>query len=287
MKLEYAIEAAVVGTFMVSASLVAVGVEHPDSPLRAMVADPLLRRMLIGIGMGLTAILLIYSPMGRRSGAHMNPAVTLTFWRLGRVENGIAAAYAVSQFLGAIAGLGLAFLILGNRLVDVSFIATRPGPAGALVAFVAEAAISFAIMAVVLTSTNATRLMPYTGLFVGALVAVYITVEEPLSGMSMNPARTLAPWVVGGIPTPLWVYFTAPALGMLLASELFVWRHGLGRVRCAKLQHPRSGECVFNCESRLRANADHRGHVNPAPARRSSVAAPEGPAAGEGGTARV
>ena len=82
---EYLIEAWALGTFMVSAGACTMLSEHPSSPVRAAIADADIRRVLIGVCMGLTAIALIYSPWGKRSGAHMNPAVTLTFLRLGKV----------------------------------------------------------------------------------------------------------------------------------------------------------------------------------------------------------
>ena len=252
MKPEYIIEASALGLFMVSAAFVTTIVEHPGSQLHSLVTAPLARQALIGIGMGLTLIALVYSRAGQRSGAHMNPAVTLTFWRLGKIQGRDAFAYAASQFVGAVIGLGAAAIVAGSWLRDpaVAYVATRPGPSGVLVAFAAEAVISFGVMLLVLTASNTPRLMRYTGLFVGMLVACYITFEAPLSGMSMNPARTLAPVLVGGIATPLWVYFTAPPLGMIAASELFVYLRGTHGVMCAKFHHPPSGECIFKCEWR-------------------------------------
>lgn len=250
MKSEYVIEAAALGLFMVSAAAIATGVEHPSSPLRQAIGEPVTRRALVGIGMGLTAIALIYSPMGRRSGAHMNPAFTLAYWHLGRIGTRDAIAYAAAQFLGAVVGLALAALALGGWLADIAFISTRPGPAGTLAAFLAEAVISFGVMAVVLVATNTPRIARYTGLMVGCLIASYITFEEPLSGMSMNPARTLAPVLVGGVATPLWVYFLGPPLGMVTAGELYARLCGLDRISCAKLQHPASGPCIFGCGGR-------------------------------------
>ncbi len=80
---EYLMEAASLGIFMISAGLVTVILEHPASPIWQVIPDPLFRRFVIGVAMGLTAIAIIYSPWGKQSGAHINPAVTLTFFRLG------------------------------------------------------------------------------------------------------------------------------------------------------------------------------------------------------------
>jgi len=100
-------------------------------------------------------------------------------------------------------------------------------------------------MTVVLTVSNTGRLAPFTGLFAGALVATYISLEAPLSGMSMNPARTFASAVPAQIFTALWVYFTAPLLGMLLAAEVYLRRKGPRKLSCAKLHHQNDKRCIF------------------------------------------
>jgi aquaporin Z len=115
------------------------------------------------------------------------------------------------------------------------------------VAFVAEAVISFVLMTVVLMATNHRKLARYTGLFAGILVATFITFEAPLSGMSMNPARTVGSAFWAGDWTALWIYFTAPPLGMLLAAELYLRRRGPRGIFCAKLHHQNEKRCIF-CE---------------------------------------
>jgi len=243
---EYLIEGWALGCFMLSAAFFTLLLEHPGSPLRAALDGELLRRALIGLAMGLTAIALIYSPWGKRSGAHMNPAVTLTFLRLGKVARVDAWFYVLAQTFGALVGVLLASAIAGAAFTGppVSFIATRPGAAGVAVAFVAEMAISFGLMLVVLVFSNRPRLAPFTGLAAGVLVAAYITFEAPLSGMSMNPARSLASAVPASQWGDLWLYFSAPLLGMLAAAALVT--HGVFRaqVGCAKLQHAQDQRCI-------------------------------------------
>ncbi len=249
---EYAIEAACLATFMVSAASFATLLRHPVSPVAPLV-DALgmnpTGRIPMAVAMGLTAVAIIYSPAGRRSGAHMNPAVTLTFWRLGKVRTVDAVAYVVAQFVGGVAGIVAASILLCGLPAHptVHYVATQPGPAGPLVAFAAEAAISFGMMTMVLQVSNRQRIARFTGVCAGVLVALFITFEDPLSGMSMNPARTLGPALFVHAGRTLWIYFTAPPLGMLLAAEAYVRSPGATHVRCAKLHHPSSGPCIFRC----------------------------------------
>ena len=246
---EYLIEATCLGLFMVSANLFSVAIFHPASPLAGALTDPLGARFLMGLAMGGTAIALIFSPWGKRSGAHMNPATTLTFYRLGRVSSWDAAFYVAAQFAGGLAGTLVAAATLRPWVADpsVDYAATLPGPGGAGVAFAAEMAITFVLMTTVLVVSNTKRLARFTGLFAGALVALYITFEAPLSGMSMNPARTFGSAVFASNYMALWVYFTAPFLGMLLAAETYV-RTGRGRTaHCAKYHHENGQRCIFFC----------------------------------------
>jgi aquaporin Z len=159
-----------------------------------------------------------------------------------------ALGYIVAQFIGGIAGVMAASLALGTLVADpaVNYVATRPGMAGQGIAWLAELTISCLMMLMVLTVSNS-RFARLTGLCAGALVMTYIIFEAPLSGMSLNPARTLGSAVAAHAWADLWVYFTAPPLGMLLAAELYVRTRGLSAVLCAKLAHPRSGPCIFRC----------------------------------------
>lgn len=244
---EYLMEAALLGLFMISAALFTTLLEHPGSIVRQAIASADMRRALIGVAMGLTAIALIYSPWGQRSGAHMNPATTLTFLRLGKVQPWDAAFYIVAQFLGGVGGVLVAKWILHDTIAhpSVGYAATVPGPGGPAIAFLAEAVIACGLMLMVLFATNTPKLSRFTGCFAGILVALYVTIESPLSGMSMNPARTFASALPSGIWTGGWIYFTAPLLGMFLAVEIYRARRGLARVACAKLQHSPAHRCNF------------------------------------------
>ena len=246
---EYLMEAAELGLFMFSACAFTVLLFHPSSPVAQSVHDGVLRRLLMGMAMGSTAIAIIFSPLGQRSGAHFNPSVTWTFFRLGKIEAWDAAFYTLFQFAGGIAGVMLASLTL-SRLVahqSVNYAVTLPGSNGPIVALLAEIVISFILMSVVLTVSNTKRLARWTGIFAGALVATYITIESPISGMSMNPARTLSSAVGAKVWMSLWIYFVAPPIGMLLAAEVYQRLNMRRAVVCAKLNHHNNKRCIFRC----------------------------------------
>ena len=244
---EYLIEAWALGTFMISASLFTALLEYPRSPVYQMLPHAALRHALNGLAMGLTAISIIYSRWGQQSGAHMNPAFTLTFLWLRKIHPRDAVFYAVAQTAGGVAGILMARLALGKIMTDptVNWVVTVPGPAGLSAAFAAETIIAGGLMLMVLWVTNTPRLARYTGLFAGALVALYITVEAPLSGMSINPARTVASALPSGIWTAGWVYFTAPILGMLLAAGVYRVLKARLPQACPKYHHGTERRCIF------------------------------------------
>jgi len=248
---EYLMEAAGLGLFMVSAGLFGTLLEYPQSPVHRAIADPLFRRALMGLAMGLTAVGIIYSPWGKQSGAHINPATTLTFWRLGKVAGCDAVFYIAAHFAGGLVGVLLVAAVLGDSflLPPVAAVATVPGVQGTTAAFAAEAAMTFVLMLMVLFTTNAASVARYTGLGVALLLVVYITLVAPLSGMSLNPARTFASAWPGGVWTAVWVYFAAPPLGMLVAAQTHLWLRGSAAVHCAKLHHQNNKRCIF-CAAR-------------------------------------
>lgn len=246
---EYLIEGALLGIFMVAACVAVVILQHPRSPVTGAMKCSHLRRVVIGILMGLTAVALIYSPWGQRSGAHMNPGTTLTFLVLGKVQPWDAAFYIAAQFVGGFLGVWLAGKTLGHLVAHdtVNYAATLPGSHGLRAAWLAEFAIAFGMMSMVLWSTNHAATAPFTGVFAGILVAVYIAVEAPISGMSMNPARTLGSAIPARAFRGLWIYFTAPPLAMLCAAGVYMAVAGSECVYCAKMSHSAQGECIFNC----------------------------------------
>lgn len=242
-------EATELGLFMLSACAFTVLLYHPASPVSRSFSNEILQRATMGIAMGATAIAIIFSPIGKRSGAHFNPSITLTFFRLGKVKPWDAAFYILAQFVGGVGGVMLAMLLLGPAVADpqVNYATTLPGPQGPAVAFLAELFISFVLMSVVLRVSNTKKLARWTGLFGGTLVAAYITFESPVSGMSMNPARTFGSAFGASVWVSLWIYFVAPPLGMLLAAEVFTRGKTRRTAACAKLHHHNNQPCIFRC----------------------------------------
>jgi aquaporin Z len=245
---EYLMEAGEAGLYLFVACLVTTLLDHPASIVRQSISSGVARRALMGLVMGATAVAIVISPWGKRSGGHFNPAITFTFYVLGKVEFWDAWLYGIAQFLGAIAGVTLARYVLRGALGNhaVRYAVTAPGVYGSTVAFVAELAISFFLMITVLFSTNHKRLAPYTAYFVGLLIAIYYTFEAPLSGMSTNPARTLGSALHANYWHALWVYFVAPSIGMLAAGDVFLRVRRGAAPYCAKLHHANNRRCIFH-----------------------------------------
>jgi aquaporin Z len=247
---EAAIDGLLLGLFMVSAGCFGTLLFAADSPAPALAGLPTAARAaLMGLAMGGTAAALIYSPLGQRSGAHMNPAITLAFLRLGKIERRDAVAYWIAQPIGGVLGVAAVTALLGDRFTapPVSSVVTVPGRWGAGAAVAAEAAMAFVLFTVVLVLSNQERLQRWTGLAAAALVALYVAVEAPISGMSLNPARSFASALPSGIWTGFWIYLAAPVAGILAAAELYRRRRGLGAVVCAKLHHTDRHDCIFRC----------------------------------------
>lgn len=246
---EYLMEAGELASYMFFTCAFATLLQHPASPVGHLIANGFLRRALMGMGMGATVAAIIMSPWGKQSGAHFNPGVTLTFYRLGKMEFSDAAFYVTAQFLGAVSGVAIVTLVLrgapGQALVHYGV--TVPGRYGSTIAFVAEMTISSILMSTVLFASNRENIARYTPYFAGALVAIYWTFESPLSGMSTNPARTFGSAFYAGYWHALWIYFTAPPLGMLAAGEIFLLARGGVGPRCAKLHHSNNERCIFHC----------------------------------------
>ena len=245
----YLFEALELALFMISACVFTVVLFDPAYPALHLIPNAVIRRVLMGIAMGLTAVLIIRSPMGKRSGAHFNPAITLTYLRLGKIAGWDALFYVIFQFIGGVFGVGVSALLLGRSLAvpEVNYAVTVPGAYGTTAAFFAELFMATFLMAVVLWTTNRPAIAKYTSYFMGVLIALYILFFAPVSGFSINPARTTASAVFANVWTACWLYFVAPLLGMMTSAEFYLRSQGADRILCAKLHPDPKYPCPFLC----------------------------------------
>lgn len=243
---EYLMEAWGLGTFMVVAGVVCTWLFSPHYLLSNFAANPLTQRTMMGLGMGLTAMGITYSPWGKQSGAHINPAVSLAFYRLGKMQYWDMVFYIMFQFIGGLIGVLIVALLLKQAFIypPVQYIVTVPGAAGVMVAFMGEFIIAAMMMGMVLYSSNHPKLAPLTPLFAACLITSFVIFESPLSGFSMNPARTVASALPAGVWTAIWLYFIAPITGMLTAAELYLNIRGKHNIFCAKLYHHPDYRCI-------------------------------------------
>lgn len=231
-------EAGELGIFMILAGALATGLYADVSPIPSLIPNLFVRGLLMGMAVGLCAIAIIYSPWGKRSGAHFNPAVTLAFYRLGKLQPWDAIFYILAQFVGGLLGILVLASVLGQSFTGqpVNYIVTIPGAWGWLAALVAEAVMAFGLMSMVLVVSNHSQLHHLTGVFSGLLVAAFIAIAAPISGMSINPARTFASALPAQSWTAFWIYYCVPPIAMLAAAEVYLRVSGRrARTICGKL----------------------------------------------------
>jgi aquaporin Z len=176
----------------------------------------------------------------------MNPAVTLTYLRLGRMRGRDALGYIAAQFAGGTLGVLAVATVLGRALADppVHYVVTQPGAGGTLPAALGEFLISALMMLVVLAVSSRPRWARCTGLVAGVLVAAFITFEAPLSGMSMNPARSFASAWPAGDWHAFWIYLAVPVAGMQFGAAAYPWLFRRRPTTCAKLVHGTTQRCI-------------------------------------------
>jgi aquaporin Z len=244
---EYLMEAGELAVYMFLTCAFATLLQHPASPVRHFISRAIVRRSVMGVAIGTTVVAIVMTPWGKQSGGHFNPAMTATFYRLGKVAFWDAVFYVIAQFFGATIGVAVAVSVLLGAPENnaVRSAVTTPGVHGTAVAIIAESAISFTLMLTVLIISNHGTRARYTPYFVGALYALYITFETPLSGMSMNPARSFGSAFHAAYWHAIWIYFIAPTVGMLAAAEIFLRSRGGVAPYCAKLHHANSKRCIF------------------------------------------
>ena len=243
-------EATEIGALMLSTCIWGTLVYSNESPFKSLALSAVSKSTVMGIAIAVTTFMIIRSPFGRRSGAHMNPSVTLTFLWLGRVHRWDAAWYIVAHFIGAIAGVLAARQILGLRLSgpSVQYMVTVPGEHGNAITFLGEFLLAGMLMATVLYSSNHRRLVRFTPPLVAILTIFFFVLSPSKSGFSVNPARTFSSALFAANWEGMWIYFAAPCLGMLSAAAIYVKTIGWNRVYCAKVFHDTRSVCPFRCQ---------------------------------------
>lgn len=221
----YLREALGLAIFMISACFFGALLEGNGSPVHDQIPDPFFRTCIMGLLMGATALFIFYFKWTAPSGSHINPAVTITFLRLGKMCRYDALFFIIAQTAGGVAAVIIMQLLMGNLLTEppVNSVATIPGKGGVTAAMVSEFIIAFITMSTVLITSGHDKLKKYTRVFSGVLVCTWVIVAGPISGFGMNPARSFASALSANIWTAFWIYALVPFAGMLSAAELFLW----------------------------------------------------------------
>jgi aquaporin Z len=208
------------------------------SPIVQLVPDAGARRLITGLLFGTTGALIALSPLGKESGAHINPVVTMAFWLMGKLRPREAVGYVVAQLAGAVLG-ALPLWLWGAMGRSVEFGATVPGAGyGAGAALLGEIATTLALVVGLFFFLRHRRIRAFTPALFPFLYAFMVFVEAPVSGTSTNPARSLGPAVVSGDWNAWWVYWIGPIIGALIGVALFrfTWLKDI-EIEVAKLYH--------------------------------------------------
>lgn len=219
----YLQEALGLAIFMCSACFFGALLEAKHSFVHQQIPDPLIRSIIMGVLMGCTALFIFYSKFTAPSGSHINPAVTITFLRLGKMCRYDAIFFIIAQIIGGTMAVYLMQSLMGGSLISapVNSAVTVPGIYGTAPALLVEFIIAFITMSMVLFTTANDKLKKYTRIFAGCLVCTWVIVAGPISGFGMNPARSLASAIPANIWTASWIYLLVPFAGMLSAAEFF------------------------------------------------------------------
>jgi aquaporin Z len=191
-------------------------------PMEHLIPDKSIRLLITGLIFSGSGALFAISPLGKLSGGHINPSVTLAFWAHGKMHGQDAVGYIVAQFIGAISGAFLIVSVWGKYAGSVYNGMTLPGAGYALwFVFLAEVLITFLLVLSIFLFVCNHRLMRWTPLMTWLLITAIVWQEAPISGTSLSPARSIGPAFVTGLWTHQWLYCIAPPLGALLAVAMF------------------------------------------------------------------
>jgi aquaporin Z len=190
------------------------------SVMATLVPSESLRRVITGFLFGLTGCLITLSPVGKISGAHINPAVSIAFWLRGKMKTRIMIGYVCSQLIGAIIG-SLPLLFWEQQGQSIRYGITLPGDAGIQVAFIGEALTTACLIILLFLFVGNKKLRNYTPYTIPFLYGFMVWAEAPFSGCSTNPARSFGPAIVSQYFTDYWLYWLAPLTGVIAVVIVF------------------------------------------------------------------
>jgi aquaporin Z len=250
--------AELVGTaILVFAAMSAVTVMfHPDSTVEDWIPSTSTRLLVLGLVFAVIIVAIATSPLGRLSGAHLNPAVTLAFWITGHVHPHDLFGYWAAQFTGGMVGAYVLRAVWGGTAAEVEYGAISP-EVGAGAAVAIEALMVALIIAAMFFFLSERRLVPWTAVIAGLVVAADTWLGAPKTNTGLNPARTLGPSIVSGHWQDWWVYFIGPAAGAALVALL--WQAVPRVILTAKLFHDSSYRSVLRSHLPVRRHesAEH------------------------------
>jgi aquaporin Z len=244
-----------IGTFvMMIIGISAIVLDFGTIIMRELIPSSNLRLLLTGFLYAGGATVVTYSPVGRISGAHLNPAVSFAFFLDRKVKTADFVLFSLMQTAGSIAASYLALVLWSGHARQVNDGMTFPGEGYHIgTVFLTEAGITFLLISTIFYFLHRRDLTKYTGLAAGLLVALLVFLTAPISGTSLNPARSIGPALAVGNVSYLWLYIAAPFLGSLFATILHKKLPFLYRPLCAKLNHhPADVQCVFECSFVIR-----------------------------------
>jgi aquaporin Z len=230
--------------FWGTALLISIGISAvilnfgAGSPVKGIIPNPGLRRLVTGFLFGSTGAIIAVSRLGKISGAHINPVVSMAFFITGKLRISTTVIYIFSQLAGGIVG-ALPLLLWGHIGQSIAYGATLPGKGYSFwQAASGEIITTFFLITGLYIFVGHKRLRNFTPLLFPFLYAFMVYLEAPISGTSTNPARSLGPLIISGNHTGWWIYWIGPIIGMIVAVLLHKYAlFKYFKIEIAKMYH--------------------------------------------------
>lgn len=216
-------------------------------PMTQLIPNKSIRLLITGLMFSGSGSLVAISPLGKLSGGHINPSVSLAFWMQGKMHHHDICGYIIAQFLGAIIGAFLLVTVWSNYAASINNGMTLPGASYPLwYVFLAEVTMTCLLVVAIFIFVSSDRLMRWTPLMTWLVVAIMVWLESPISGTSLNSARSFGPALVSWFWQNQWLYLIAPPMGAILAVGVFrLITFGERELLTAKLFHVPNYRSIF------------------------------------------